>query len=93
MKEKYEIIPVPTRILTHHDNIVDAILEYGKGKIGPRDVVCAAESVVAITQDGAKRCEDFKPSFWLKRCAICSRPKAASAAGTVCRRFWTPKVR
>ena len=66
MEAKYEIIPVPTRILTHHDNIVDAILEYGKEKIGPHDVVCAAESVVAITQDGAKRCEDFKPGFLAK---------------------------
>ena len=54
MEAKYEIIPVPTRILTHHDNIVDAILEYGKDKIGPHDVVCAAESVVAITQDGVR---------------------------------------
>ena len=25
MAEKYEILPVPTRILTVHDNIVDAI--------------------------------------------------------------------
>lgn len=66
MEAKYEIIPVATRILTHHDNIVDAILEYGKDKIGPHDVVCAAESVVAITQDGAKRCEDFKPGFLAK---------------------------
>ena len=48
--EKYEIVPVPTRILTHHDDICDAILEFGKDKIGPQDVVCAAESVVAITQ-------------------------------------------
>ena len=27
MAEKYEILPVPTRILTVHDNIVDAIKE------------------------------------------------------------------
>ena len=37
--EKYEIVPVPTRILTHHDDICDAILEFGKDKIGPNDVV------------------------------------------------------
>ena len=55
--EKYEIVPVPTRILTHHDDICDAILEFGKDKIGPNDVVCAAESVVAITQGRAMRCE------------------------------------
>lgn len=51
--EKYKIVPVPTRILTHHDDICDAILEYAKDKIGPNDVVCTAESVVAITQGRA----------------------------------------
>ena len=35
--EKYKIVPVPTRILTHHDDICDAILEYAKDKIGPND--------------------------------------------------------
>ena len=64
--EKYEIVPVPTRILTHHDNICDAILEFGRDKIGPNDVVCAAESVVAITQGRAMRCEEFQPGFLAK---------------------------
>lgn len=64
--EKYKIVPVPTRILTHHDDICDAILEYAKDKIGPNDVVCAAESVVAITQGRALRCEEFHPS-WLAK--------------------------
>ena len=57
--EKYKIVPVPTRILTHHDDICDAILEYAKDKIGPNDVVCTAESVVAITQGRAMRCEEI----------------------------------
>ena len=39
MSETYEIIPVPTRILTVHDNIVEAIKEYGGNKIGPNDVL------------------------------------------------------
>lgn len=64
--EKYTIVPVPTRILTHHDNICDAILEYGGDKITSRDVVCVAESVVAITQGRAMRCEEFKPGFLAK---------------------------
>ena len=58
---EYEIIPVPTRILTSRDDIVEAVKEYGKGKYGPDDVICAAESVVAITQGMAMRCEEFKP--------------------------------
>lgn len=66
MEKKFEIVPVPTRILTHHDSITQAIIEYGADKIGPDDVVCVAESVVAITQGGAKRSEDFKPGFLAK---------------------------
>ncbi len=63
---KYTIVPVPTRILTHHDDICDAILEFGASKIGGRDVVCVAESVVAITQGRAMRCEEFNPGFLAK---------------------------
>ena len=64
--EKYTIVPVPTRILTHHDDVCEAILEYGKDKIGKNDVVCIAESVVAIIQGRAMRCEEFKPGFLAK---------------------------
>ena len=59
--EKYKNVPVPTRIMTHHDDICDAILEYAKYKIGANDVVCTAESVVAITLGRAMRCEEFHP--------------------------------
>ena len=66
METKFEIVPVPTRILTHHDDIVEAIVEYGGDKIGPDDVVCVAESVVAITQGGARRNEGFDCCYlWL----------------------------
>jgi F420-0:gamma-glutamyl ligase len=66
MDKHYEIVPVPTRILTVHDNIADAIVEFGGDKIGPKDVVCVAESVVAITQNRAIRPESLKPCFWAK---------------------------
>ena len=45
-----ELVCVPTRILTDNDDIVDAIVEFGGHNIGPEDIVCVAESVVAITQ-------------------------------------------
>lgn len=45
-----KIIPIPTRILTKKDDIVDTIEKYTKDKIGPDDVITVAESVVAITQ-------------------------------------------
>ena len=37
-----EKIPVPTRILTHKDNIVDAMERYTKNKVGPDDRVTVA---------------------------------------------------
>lgn len=66
MTKQYEIIPIPTRILTVHDNICDAILEFGADKIGPKDVVCVAESVVAITQNRAIRPENMEICFLAK---------------------------
>ena len=62
----YEIIAVKTPILTHHDDIVKAIVKYGGDRIGPNDVVCVAESVVAITQGTALRCDDLHPGFLAK---------------------------
>lgn len=61
-----ELIPVRTRILTPKDNIVDAIEEFAKDKIGPGDVVSVAESVVAITQGRLVRPEEMDPCFLAK---------------------------
>ena len=55
-----EIIPVPTRILTDKDDIIDRVEKYTKGKIGENDVISVAESVVAITQGRLVRPEDLK---------------------------------
>ena len=55
-----EVIPVPTRILTDKDDIIDRVEEYTKGKIGENDVISVAESVVAITQGRIVRPEDLK---------------------------------
>jgi hypothetical protein len=61
-----ELIPVRTRILTPKDDIVGAIEEYAKDKIGPDDVVSVAESVVAITQGRLTRPEEMDPCFLAK---------------------------
>lgn len=45
------IIPVPTRILTEEDDIAEAIAYYAGAEVTGDDLVCCAESVVAITQD------------------------------------------
>ena len=57
---KIDLVPIPTRILTDKDNIIDVVERYTKGKIGPDDVISVAESVVAITQGRAIRPEDLK---------------------------------
>lgn len=63
-----ELIPVPTRILTPKDDIVDAIACYTKGKVNENDLVCSAESVVAITQGRVVWPEDLKISRVAKFC-------------------------
>ena len=70
MSKKIEIerIPVPTRILTDKDDIIDSIAAYTKGKIGPDDLLCCAESVVAITQGRYVRPEDLKISCVAQFC-------------------------
>ena len=62
MADQLELVPVPTRILTDKDDIIDSIERYTKGKVGPDDLVCSAESVVAITQGRYVRPENLKIS-------------------------------
>lgn len=64
--DDYELLPVKTRILTHRDNIVDAIAHYAKDKVTDQDVLCIAESVVAITQQRYIRPQELNPG-WLAR--------------------------
>ena len=68
MKEKVEILPVPTRILTDRDDIVDCVEKYTRGKIGKDDVISVAESVVAITQGRIVRPEDLEISCLAQFC-------------------------
>jgi hypothetical protein len=58
-----ELVPIKTRILTDKDDIVDSIEEYAKGVVGPDDIICSAESVVAITQRRFTRPEELTPSW------------------------------
>ena len=68
MKEKVEILPVPTRILTDRDDIIDCVEKYTRGKIGKDDVISVAESVVAITQGRIVRPEDLTISCLAQFC-------------------------
>ena len=68
MAEELELIPEPKRILTDKDDIVDSIERYTKGKIGENDLLCCAESVVAITQGRFVRPEDLQISSVAQFC-------------------------
>ena len=68
MKENVEILPVPTRILTDKDDIIDCVEKYTRGKIGKDDVISVAESVVAITQGRIVRPEDLTISCLAQFC-------------------------
>lgn len=61
-----KVVAVPTRILTAKDDIADAMARYVKAKVGPRDVVSVAESVVAITQGNVARPEQVPCSWWAR---------------------------
>lgn len=63
MNERVRLIPIHTRILTEKDTIADAVEEYGHYLIGAADVVCVAESVLAITQGRYVRPEELRPSW------------------------------
>ena len=58
-----ELVPIKTRILTDKDDIVDVIEAYAKDIVGPDDIVCTAESVVAITQRRYTRPEELTPCW------------------------------
>ena len=65
---KVDLIPIPTRIITEKDDIIETVARYVEGKIGPDDVISVAESVVAITQGRAIRPEDLKITKVAKIC-------------------------
>ncbi len=73
-----ELVPVRTRILTHKDDIVDAIREYAED-ITDRDIICTAESVLAITQGRYVRPEELSPC-WQARLMNRFVPAAGSMA-------------
>lgn len=58
-----QLLPIKTRILTAADDIADAVYEYGHHLIGPDDIVCVAETVVAITQGRYTRPEELRPTW------------------------------
>ncbi len=63
---RIKIIAIDTRIFTSKDDIVEIVAFYTEEKVGKDDVICIAESVVAITQGKILRYEEMK-IYWLAR--------------------------
>lgn len=60
---KVEVIPVKTAVLTEQDNIIDVINKYTANLVNKGDIICIAESVVAITQHRFTRPEELHISW------------------------------
>lgn len=86
-----ELVCVPTRILTEKDDIVDAIIEFGGDKIGPEDIVCVAESVVAITQGHITRPEELNLSWQARMLCRFVPAEGSMSLHTVCKLRWSWK--
>ena len=59
-----EVIPVPTKIITPEDRLLQIIADYAGPCLQPGDILALAESVVAITQGRLIRPEQVKPTPW-----------------------------
>lgn len=86
-----KLVPVPTRILTNKDNIVDAIMEYAGHDITNHDIVCAAESVVAITQGRYIRPEELHICWQARLMNRLYRARDPWPVFMACRRPWKKK--
>lgn len=49
----FAAVPVRTHLLTEHDDMVEVVARYTKGIAEPGDVICVAESPLAVTQGRA----------------------------------------
>jgi N-acetylmuramoyl-L-alanine amidase len=49
----FTAVPVRTHLLTEHDDMVQVVARYTKGIAEPGDVICVAESPLAVTQGRA----------------------------------------
>jgi F420-0:gamma-glutamyl ligase len=59
-----EVIPLPTKIITPDDRLLEIIEAYAGPSLQPGDILAVAESVVAITQGRLIRPEQITPSLW-----------------------------
>lgn len=59
-----EVIPLPTKIITPEDRLLDIIAEYAGPHLRAGDILVLAESVVAITQGRLTRPEQVRITPW-----------------------------
>ncbi|HHY47504.1 MAG TPA: F420-0:Gamma-glutamyl ligase [Firmicutes bacterium] len=56
-------IPIRTHVISENDDIVEVVGHYVRDIVRPGDLICVAESVVAITQGRAVLPKDVRPSI------------------------------
>jgi len=61
-EEKYERLPIPTRLIKPGDDMVKLVVKYAKPRIKPGDIVVFSEKVTAIAQGRAYHINSVKVS-------------------------------
>jgi len=64
--EKYERIPVKTKVIVSGDDIVEVVAEFVAGKLTIGDIVFISEKAVACSQGRSIPLTEIKPGFWAK---------------------------
>ena len=64
--EKYERIPVKTKVVVTGDDIAEVVAEFVEGKLIDGDLVFISEKAVACSQGRSIPLEEIKPGFWAR---------------------------
>jgi|UPI0003167230 hypothetical protein len=62
----FQAIPVPTKLITPEDDLLEVIATYAAPHLRKGDVLVIAESALAISQGRIVRPEEVKPGLWAR---------------------------
>lgn len=79
-KPAYARLPVRTRLITEHDDLVEVVAYYTEGLVQPGDVVVLSESMVAIAQGRAIVSSAVKPCLLAR--FLCRFPQKHGSLAT-----------
>ena len=79
-KPVYARLPVRTRLITEHDDLVEVVAYYTEGLVQPGDVVVLSESMVAIAQGRAIVSSAIRPGLLAR--FLCRFPQKHGSLAT-----------